>query len=73
MSRAMNVNLTEADVLAACATQGVTVSASERLPAGGTRVVIANTEGADAMRTIFKPRLMPDTVRRTPFAVRFSS
>ncbi len=70
MSRAMNVNLKEADVLSACARQGFIVSASEPLPKGGTRVVLASTEGADAMRAIFEPKLMANAVRRTPFTVR---
>lgn len=70
MSRAMNVNLKEADVLAACTKQGVTVSASEPLPAGGTRVVLASSEGAEAMRAIFQPSMMAEGLRRTPFTVR---
>jgi len=73
MSRAINVDLKEADVLAACAKEGATVSASEPLPAGGTRVVLASIQGADAMRNIFEPQLLGNGVRRTPFSMRWSS
>lgn len=72
MSRAIFVNMTEADALAMCAKHGAAVSASEPLPAGGTRVVFSHSDGAAAMRTIFGRKLMDAAVQRTPFIVRHS-
>lgn len=70
MSRAMNIDLSEAEVLAACAKHGALVSASEPLPSGGARVVLINTEGAETMRKVFRNNLMVGAVTRTPFNVR---
>ena len=39
MSRALNINTSEADVTAACQTAGIPISTIERLVSGGTRVV----------------------------------
>lgn len=66
MSRAMNVNATENEVLLLCAKQGVIVSAIEALLSGGTRVVLAHPDGAHAMRRVFGKKLMEGAVQRTP-------
>jgi hypothetical protein len=73
MSRAINVSMNEAQVLAACAKQGAAVSASEPLPSGGTRVVLTSSEGAAAMRDVFAGEMLTGAVRRTPFDVRWPS
>lgn len=72
MSRAIFVNMTEADVLAMCAKHEAVVSASEPLPAGGTRVVFSNGDAAAAMRAIFGGKVMERAAARTPFAMRQS-
>lgn len=66
MSRAMNVDATENEVLALCAKQGAVVSAIETLLSGGTRVVLAHPDGAHVMRRVFGKRLVKGAVQRTP-------
>lgn len=66
MSRAMNVNATEKEVLALCAQHGVVVSAVETLLSGGTRVVLSHPDGARAMRGVFGKKILEGVVRRTP-------
>ena len=73
MSRAMNVNLNEAEVLAACAKHGAQVSASEPLPSGGARVILTNSQGAETMRNVFRDKLLVGAVTRTPFNIRVPS
>ncbi len=66
MSRAINVNATEAEVIKSCARYGATVSAIETLASGGTRVVLMNIIAAETMRAAFGRKLLTGTVRRTP-------
>ena len=54
MSRAINLTLNEADVLARCATESVGVSAIERLPQGGVRLVCMSMYGAELIRRKLK-------------------
>ncbi len=67
MSRAMNIKLTEAEVLAECATRNVKVSAIEPLPGGGTHLVCVTIEGADEIRARLKKHLITGAVKRFPF------
>ncbi len=67
MSRAMNVNATEAEVAQICAEQGAMISAIESLASGGTRVVFTRGDAATAMREIFGHKLIAGAVVRTPF------
>jgi len=46
MSRAINLSMDEADVLARCQSESVGVSAIERLPQGGVRLVCMSGHGA---------------------------
>ena len=69
MSRAMNVKLTEAEVVKQCAAAEVAISAIETLPAGGTHLVCRTIEGADEMRHRFKKHLIEGRVKRFPFLV----
>jgi hypothetical protein len=64
MSRALNVSLTEAEVLAKCGTNHVGVSAIETLPEGGVRLVCMSTDGADQMRRKFRSHLIKGEVVR---------
>lgn len=66
MSRAINVQATEAAVTASCKRQGAPISAIETLTSGGTRVVLANIEAADTMRRVFGKKVLTGTVSRTP-------
>ena len=60
MSRALNVSLTEAEVLAKCDTQAVGVSAIESLPEGGVRLVCMSSVGAALMARKFKAHLLKE-------------
>ncbi len=67
MSRAMNLKLAEADVIAQCAKAGVAISAIETLPAGGTHLVLVTPEGAETMRGVFAKHMIEGRVRRFAF------
>lgn len=58
MSRTLFVNLDPDDVIARCAKEKVNVSALERIPAGGVRLVCGSSEGAELMRRKLKTKLM---------------
>jgi hypothetical protein len=67
MSRAMNLTLPEADVVAQCHTHGISISAIETLPSGGTHMVTTTSEGAEIARHKFKKVLIAGHVRRFAF------
>ncbi|WP_309623287.1 hypothetical protein [Novosphingobium sp.] len=69
MSRAMNIRLPQAEVVAACAAAKVAISAIEVLPSGGTHLVCLNIEGADEMRHKLKKHLIEGRVKRFPFLI----
>lgn len=58
MSRAMQLAMTEQEALALCASQKVTVSAIERLPGGGVRLVCSSSSGADTLRRKAKSKII---------------
>lgn len=64
MSRALNVTLNEGDALAVCAAAKVGVSAIEKLPQGGVRLVCMSMDGAETMRRKFKAKLIKGDVVR---------
>lgn len=67
MTRAMNLRLSEAEVRAHCAAAGISISAIEPLPAGGTHLVCVTGEGADAIRLRLRDHVIAGVVRRIPF------
>lgn len=64
MSRVLLVKLDEGQVVAACLAQKVGISAIERLPAGGTRLVCKSSDGAGTMTRKFKSKLITEPVTR---------
>ena len=58
MTRSLFVNLDEADVIARCQKEKVGVSALERIPSGGVRLVCMSVDGATLMRRKFKSQLI---------------
>ena len=66
MSRALNINAPEADIVASCAKAGITISMVEKLQSGGTRVVLNNTADAQAVAKTFSRKLLTDDVTRMP-------
>lgn len=69
MSRAINLKLPEADVISKCQAAGVSISAIEPLPSGGTHLVCATSDGADEMRLKFKDHILTAKQKRFPFFV----
>jgi len=64
MTRALNVTLAESDVIARCAAEKVGVSATEKIPAGGTRLVCMSVNGAEHMRRKLKTHMIKGEVTR---------
>jgi len=60
----MNLDLDEGTVVARCLAENVGISAIERLPAGGVRLVCMSQDGAELMRRKFKSKLIGGEVRR---------
>jgi hypothetical protein len=65
MSRAMNINAPQADVIETCAKLKTPISAIEPLMSGGTRVVMMNGDDAEIVRKAFKSKLLDGAVTRT--------
>jgi hypothetical protein len=64
MSRAINLKMDEGAVMARCAKENVGVSAIERLPEGGVRLVCMSGEGADLIRSKLKKDVIGGEVTR---------
>ena len=64
MNRALFVSLDESDVLRRCRAAKVGISAIEKLPAGGTRVVCMSTDGAALLKKKLKSHLISGDVTR---------
>ena len=64
MSRAINLSLPEAEVLACCKTAKVAISSIETLPSGGTHLVCVIGDGAEEIRHRLKKHIIPGRVRR---------
>lgn len=65
MSRVLFVSLDEGDVVAQCLSAKVGISAIERLPSGGVRLVCMSSDGAAVMKRKLKKKLIADTATRT--------
>ena len=61
------VKLDEGDVVSRCLAAKVGISAIERLPGGGVRLVCMSSDGADAMRKKLKSQLMRTEATRQAF------
>ena len=64
MSREIYVTMEEGAVVAACQKEKVGISAIERLPEGGIRLVCMSSDGAGTMRAKFKRNLIAGEVAR---------
>jgi hypothetical protein len=64
MSRVLFVSLEEGDVVSRCLAAKVGISAVERLPAGGVRLVCMSSDGAVVMRKKLKRHLISTHVDR---------
>lgn len=66
MSRAINVDAAPAEVSAMCAKHAVVISAIEKLPSGGTRVVLMNATDTATIAKAFSKKILSGPVTRTP-------
>jgi len=66
MSRAININATEQNVLRICADNGADITAIEPLRSGGTRVVLKTAAAAAAIRKVFAGKVLDRPVTRMP-------
>ena len=64
MSRVLNLNLDEGVVVIRCLSEQVGISALERLPGGGVRLVCNSGSGATLLRRKLKRYVMDGDVRR---------
>ena len=64
MSRTLFLNLEEGPAVARCLREKIGVSAIERLPAGGIRLVTMSSAGAEQLRKALKPHLMQGEAAR---------
>jgi hypothetical protein len=64
MSRVMFVKLDEGAVVAGCLAAKVGISAIERLPSGGVRLVCMSSDGAATMTRKLKRHLIAGDVQR---------
>ncbi len=64
MSRAINLDVTQADVTVMCARHNVPISAIEGLQDGGTRVVLMNADDTAVIARAFKSNIIAGAVRR---------
>lgn len=64
MTRAMQVAMSEQEVIAKCLAESVSVSAIEPLPSGGVRLVCSSVHGAEVMRLKFKSKIISEEQAR---------
>jgi hypothetical protein len=64
MSRVVYLRLEEGAVVVRCRTEKVGVSAIERLPGGGVRLVCMSSTGADQIRRKLKSHVMKEDATR---------
>ena len=64
MSRTLLLDIGEGEAVARCLKQKVGVSAIERLPAGGVRLVCMSSAGAEQMRKVLKSHIVRGEVIR---------
>jgi len=60
MSRTLYLVLDEGKVIASCLKEKVGISAIERLPGGGVRLVCKSADGAARIRQVLKTKLIPE-------------
>lgn len=67
MSRTLNLAMTEAQIVHHCREKNIAISALERLPDGGVRLVCTSSYGAAQIRSKLKGHIMNGDVRRERF------
>jgi hypothetical protein len=65
-TRGVNISAPVETVHQLCAKKGASISATERLADGGTRVVMTTMDGAETVRHAFRDKLLPRDAKRVP-------
>jgi hypothetical protein len=66
MSRALNLDASQEDVLATCARKNAPITQIETLVSGGTRVVLQSADDAAAISRLYKGKIITGPIQRTP-------
>lgn len=66
MSRVLNLSLDEGVVVIRCLSEKVGISAIERLPGGGVRLICSSQDGAELLRRKLKRYLIDGGIKREP-------
>jgi hypothetical protein len=66
MSRALNLDASQDDVLATCARKNAAITQIETLASGGTRVVLRSADDAATIGRMYKGKVITGPVQRTP-------
>ena len=66
MNRTLYLSIDEGEAIARCLKAKVGVSAIERLPSGGVRLVCKSSEGAETMRSALKSKVCREETAREP-------
>ena len=66
MSRALNIDATEAHVVATCLSKNAPISTIETLRSGGTRVVLLNAFDTAQIRKAYGAKVISGNVTRMP-------
>lgn len=69
VSRALNINATQAHVIAACGKRNIPISAIEALHSGGTRVVMVNAADTATIAKLYGSKVIAGPVQRMPLRV----
>ncbi|MDB5738880.1 MAG: hypothetical protein JWO65_2548 [Sphingomonas bacterium] len=70
MSRAININATQAHVIDMCAKHKAAISVVEALYSGGTRLVLKNAADAATVAKAYGNKVLTGTVTRMPTRMR---
>jgi hypothetical protein len=66
MSRAVNIDASQAHVIASCSKRRLPISTIEELRSGGTRVVMNNAADAAMIAAFYGRKVITGLVQRTP-------
>ncbi len=70
MSRALNINASQDDILAMCAKRNLLISAIEPIHPAGTRVVLRTSHDTAILAKAYAGKIITTDIVRTPLRVR---
>jgi hypothetical protein len=69
-TRVVNLDAAAVTITQLCAKKDLAISSIERLPSGGTHVVMVTIDGAEGLRAAFKGKVIDGAVKRLPLRER---